>query len=206
MSIYICNNVSDNNINKAVLLHIEHLAYRSFITIFGPKLLADLYRDWIKLDNAILIISDDDGSVNGFVLGIKNKELLFEPIKLNPFKYAKHIFKTLYKKPLLIKKLFETLSYKGKSKSTVKAELLVIVTDSNNRSKGLGTSLVNQLSREFQKNDIAEYLVTVHSDMAKSNNFYLKNKMVYTDSFILYGTKWNTYKKSTIQNDENTMG
>ncbi len=206
MPLYICNDINDPNIDKAVLLHIEHLSYRSFITSFGPRLLSALYRDWIRLDNAILIISEEHGSANGFVLGIKNKDLLFNPIKLNPLKYAKYIFSTLCRKPLLLKKMFETLFYKSKSKNAVKAELLVIVTDSNNRSGGLGSTLVNRLSEEFQKNRINEYVVTVHAEMKKSNNFYIKNKMTYSDSFILYGTKWNIYKKSNNQNEENTLG
>ena len=77
----------------------------------------------------------------------------------------------------------------------VKAELLVIVTDEKNRSKGLGTELVNKLNTEFLNSRINNYIVTVHAEMDRSNAFYIKNQMKLEKTFSLYGTKWNMYKK-----------
>jgi GNAT superfamily N-acetyltransferase len=84
--------------------------------------------------------------------------------------------------------------YKNKSDHSIKSELLVIVTEANNRSKGLGSKLVHHLNEEFKKENISEYTVTVHAEMEKSNNFYLRNGMNLLNSFELYDVVWNEYK------------
>ena len=156
----------------------------------------ELYKDWINENNAILILALNKSNLDGFVLGIKNKDLLFNPIKKHPFKYFKFVMLGLIKKPLLFSKLIETLFYKGKSTSNIKGELLVIVTNEETRSMGLGSEMVKMLNTQFMKCNIKQYLVTVHAEMQRSNNFYIKNQMELEKSFDFYGTKWNMYKKT----------
>jgi len=198
MELYVCNSLKDNNISQAVNLHIQNLSYRSFITKFGAKFLEELYKDWIKGDNAILIIAKSNQNIEGFVLGIKNNKLLFNPVKSKMIKYLKLIFFTLLKKPQFIPKILETFFYKRKSQTDINSELLVIVTSTENRSKGLGTELVRKLNEEFKKSGINQYVVTVHAEMEKSNKFYLKNKMSLLDSFMMFNTKWNMYFNKII--------
>ena len=196
MSFYICKDIDDENIERAIELHIEHLSYRSFITHFGKLFLLTLYKDWMEQRNAVLIFSEEENEINGFVLGIVNKDLLFSPIFSSPLKYLKFILPTFIQKPVIIKKLFETLFYKSKSKISCKSELLVIVTAGNARSKSIGSKLVIELNQEFKKYNMWEYVVTVHAEMERSNNFYIKNNFKYNHSFNLYGTKWNMYLKN----------
>ena len=96
-------------------------------------------------------------------------------------------------KPKLIPKLFETLFYVKKENSLVAPELIVIVTDSNYRDMKVGSKLVQILNGEFLKRNLHEYKVTVHDEMVKSNNFYIKNGMNLSASFMMYGVKWNLY-------------
>lgn len=196
MSFYTCKDIGDENIERAIELHIEHLSYRSFITNFGKLFLLTLYKDWLEQKNAILIFSEEENKITGFVLGIVNKNLLFSPIISAPFKYLKFILPAVIKKPVIILKLFETLFYKRKSKISCNSELLVIVTAGNARSKSIGSKLVIELGKEFIKYNIWEYVVTVHAEMERSNNFYIKNNFKYNQSFNLYGTMWNMYLKN----------
>ena len=83
--------------------------------------------------------------------------------------------------------------YVKKENSAVESELIVIVTDSNYRSSGVGSGLIAALNAEFVKRDIHEYKVTVHDEMKQSNNFYLKNGMKLSASFLMYNVKWNLY-------------
>lgn len=195
MSFYVCKNIEDENIERAVELHIEHLSYRSFITHFGKLFLLTLYKDWLERKNAVLIFSEEENKVNGFVLGIVNKDLLFSPIVSSPFKYSKFILPVVIKRPVIMKKLFETLFYKRKFKISCKSELLVIVTAGDTRSKSVGSKLVAELDQEFKNHKVWEYVVTVHAEMERSNNFYIKNNFKYNQSFNLYSTKWNLYLK-----------
>ena len=198
MVIYKCDNIDDENVVEAARMHIEHLSYRSFITDFGLKFIIELYKDWLKDNNAILLLATNEGELSGFVLGLKNNQRLFVPIKRNPMKYFKIIFLCILKRPYILKKIFETLFYTSKAHVESTSELLVIVTNSKNREKGLGTQLVNSLNSEFKKENILNYTVTVHKKMDRSNNFYIKNNMNLEKSFDMYGSKWNLYLNKII--------
>jgi len=195
MSLYVCSNINDKNIAKAVSLHIQHLSAGGFITKLGESFLLSLYRDWLTQNNAILIFSADEEHLNGFVLGIKNKQLLFSPIKMKPLKYLKHVLWGLIKNPFLLPKMVESLFYNSKFKASINAELLVIVTDGSHRSQGIGSALVKLLGSEFMKYNIKEYVVTVRAEMTRANNFYVKNNMSLSDSCTFYGKAWNIYHK-----------
>jgi ribosomal protein S18 acetylase RimI-like enzyme len=195
MEISTLHHPGDKDISAVTDLHIKYLSYRSFVTKFGNAFLSALYKDWIAAGNAILIVAKENSAVKGFVLGIKNNGLLFDPIKKKPFKYAGYVILGLLKNPFRIKKVVETLLYNKKSVAESEAELLVIITDGDVQSKGIGSELVRQLDKEFLKDNIHEYVVTVHSEMKGSNNFYMKNRMTLERSFMFYSTEWNLYKK-----------
>jgi hypothetical protein len=180
-------------LTEAARLHIEHLSYRSFITMFGLKFMVELYKDILAAKLGFFVFAFDGKKVCGFVLGCTNSQQLFSVIKRRPFKYFAIIFPRLIINPGLISKLIETMFYVKKENSAVESELIVIVTDLNYRGEGIGSGLVSDLNKEFLKRDIHEYKVTVHDEMKMSNNFYVKNGMKLSDSFLMYGVKWNLY-------------
>ncbi len=199
MSFYICSNSEDNYVEQAVSLHIRHLSDGGFITKLGNDFLLALYKDWLRLGNAILIFSLEGDKLNGFVLGIKKKDRLFNPIKARPITYLGYLLSAILKKPFLLPKIIESIFYEGKSTTKINAELLVIVTDGENRSRGIGSEMVGLLGKEFLDCGINEYVVTVRKEMERSNNFYVKNKMTLCDSFLFYGKIWNMYKKTITE-------
>jgi len=181
-------------LSAAAHLHVEHLSYRSFITLFGPKFITEIYRDILSGNLGFFVFALDGGKVCGFVLGCTNTRLFFSLIKRKPFKYFALVAPRLMAKPQLFKKLFETLFYVDKENSAIDPELIVIVTDSEHRGRGIGSTLVSVLNGEFRKRGIREYKVTVHDEMKRSNSFYLKIGMKLLSSFTMYGTKWNLYR------------
>jgi GNAT superfamily N-acetyltransferase len=180
-------------LQEAVSLHIKHLSYRSFITLFGNKFLLELYKDILSERLGFFVFAMDEKKICGFVLGCVNSRQLLGIIKRKLIKYFAIILPILIINLSVIFKLFETLFYVKKENSRVQPELIVIVTDSNYRSAGIGSSLVSALNEEFRKRNIYEYKVTVHDEMKQSNNFYVKNGMTLSNSFIMYGVKWNLY-------------
>jgi hypothetical protein len=180
-------------LSEAARLHIEHLSYRSFITLFGNKFMVELYKDILADKLGFFIFALEDGHVCGFVLGCINSKQLFNIIARKFIKYFMIIFPRIILNPQIIPKLFETLFYVNKENTNVESELIVIVTDINHRSTGVGKQLVSVLDQEFLKHGVHQYKVTVHDEMKKSNNFYVKNGMKLSANFMMYGVKWNMY-------------
>lgn len=183
---------------KAASLHVEYLSYRSFITMFGTKFIFELYKDILAKDFGFFVFATNGANVYGFVLGCTDSGMLLKIITRNFLKYLKIILPKILVNPLLLFKIFETFFYTKKENSLIKAELIVIVTDQNNRSRGLGSKLVSVLNEEFLKIGIVQYKVTVHSEMTRSNNFYIKNGMHLACSFNMYKVKWNLYENYII--------
>lgn len=182
-------------LNAAADLHIEHLSYRSFITLFGRPFIVELYKDMLADNSAFFVFALNRKGVCGFVLASMDSNKIFSSVKRKIFTYSKIILPRLITRPMLIPKLFETFFYVKKENTNVKSELIVIVTDSNNRSKGIGSQLVNRMNAEFLKRNVMEYKVTVHDEMKRSNQFYIKNGMTLATSFMMYHVKWNLYVK-----------
>ena len=146
-------------------------------------------------NSAFFVFALDRKGVCGFVLASMDSNKIFSSVKRKIFTYSKIILPRLIARPMLIPKLFETFFYVKKENTDVKSELIVIVTDSNNRSKGIGSQLVNRMNAEFLKRNVMEYKVTVHDEMKRSNQFYIKNGMTLATSFMMYHVKWNLYVK-----------
>jgi ribosomal protein S18 acetylase RimI-like enzyme len=195
MRYYLVDSIDEDALNHAARLHYESLSYRSFITSFGPRLLREIYHDLLKYKLGFLVFAEQENKIQGFVLGCKDTSRLFQMIRKHFLKYFGIIFSPLLRKPSSIKKILETLLYPGKEQCDLNAELIVIAVDLNARAQGIGTELVLQMEKEFTKMHIDQYKVTVHEEMTKSNNFYLKNGFKLNRRFIMYNIPWNLYTK-----------
>lgn len=184
-------------IQEAVALHYDALSYRSFITFFGKSFLEKLYIVLIEENNGFLVVaSDENNSLEGFILASVDSNSMIKIILKKFYFFLPPIFVGVLRKPSVISKLIETLFYSKKENLDIRAELVVIATQTNIRSKGLGSKLIQYLNTEFLNRNINAYKVTVHNEMAKSNNFYIKNSMILSNQFTLYGHLWNVYTHS----------
>lgn len=179
----------------AARLHIAHLSYRSFITLFGIRFIAELYHDILSSNQGFMVFAFEKKNVCGFVLGCLDNKKIFSSVKKKFLKYFRILLPRLIIRPRLIPKIVETLFYVNKENTDVHAELIVIVTDTNYRGLGIGSGLVERLNAEFIKRGVRSYKVTVHDEMKRSNNFYIQNGMKPATSFQMYGVKWNLYIK-----------
>lgn len=196
MDFVVVDDAESKLLNQAAILHLKYLSYRSFITTFGSAFIVEIYKDIVANKLGFFVFSTREGEIRGFVLGCIDSSVLFKLITRKFGKYFKIILPQLLRSPKLFIKLFETLFYIRKEDTDVKAELIIIITESDIRSKGLGSHLVEILNEEFLKRGIREYKVTTHDEMKGSNNFYVKNGMTLANSFLMYGVRWNMYLKS----------
>ncbi|MCD4795142.1 MAG: GNAT family N-acetyltransferase [Bacteroidales bacterium] len=195
MQIEIVKKKSDRFVKDAVKLHIEALSYRSFITELGFRFLYKLYTSIFHLDLGFLIVASVNNKLKGFILATEDSDLLFKVIIKRFYIFIPLIIMRILRKPQIIIKLIQTILYNKKVDINIKSELVVIAVDNTERSKGMGREMLNELSIEFLKRNITEYKVTVHEEMHKSNNFYLKNSFLFLKSFSMYGVIWNLYSK-----------
>lgn len=185
----------DDVLQQSAELHVAHLSYRSFITIFGVAFIKELYRDLLNENNGFMVYCMTGSRVSGFALASFNSDNMFRIVKNNMVKYLRIMIPALVVRPWLMIKVIQTVFYSQKMATETKAEMVVIVTEPELRSIGMGTRLVDMMNEEFRRHDIGSYKVTVHDAMERSNNFYRKNGMPLSEQFTMYGVLWNVYVK-----------
>src|SRR3989338_7355109 len=164
-------------LSQAADLHFDSLSYRSFITFFGKEFLINIYEIILSERQGFFVLALEGGRVKGICLScLDSSRLMGMMMKRWPVFFSK-ILKGVIRKPSVVKKLWETLSYSRKGGSNINAELTVIAVEDGLRSRGVGTLLLERWEKELLKKGISKYKVTVHKDMERSNQFYIKNKM-----------------------------
>ena len=186
-------------LRDAVFLHHEALSYRSFITAFGPRFLALLYRGLLRRGDGFLVVATEAGSLVGFILACTDSARLLSAVARSPLEVASVIVPALVRHPRLLTKLVQTLGYASRQSITVPAELLVIAVVPERRSSGIGRRLLAELRTELRARGIDAYKVTVHEEMAGANRFYAENGLRLAGGFRLYGVHWNLYVDQLTQ-------
>ena len=165
-----------------------------FLPSLGINFLTIFYKGLYAIKGVSIFGSKRGTRITGFIVGTDDMSGLFKKILKNNFlTLSWFLFLTVIRKPALIIKIAETFLYPGKEAGP-KAELVVIAIQKNYQGKGLGKSLVKELEREFRKNKVKEYKLTVHADK-KAVRFYEKLKYKRIGEFMLYGKEWFIYSR-----------
>lgn len=186
---------SISDVNEMVKIHIHEFA-GDFLPNLGADFLNTLYKDFLADKESILLVSKNS-DVKGFIMGAVNFPTLFKKIILNNLiAYSYLLTKAIFKNPLLIRNVVNSLFYTKKTnKFHIPAELVVICVAKKFQNKNIGSTLVKQLDKEFKKRDIKKYKVSTTKSNKISNNFYIKNNFKLISNFILFKEFWNLYSK-----------
>lgn len=184
------------HVDEITSIHLESLT-GDFLPSLGKFFLNALYKSILELNLGFGVVAKSNNKVKGFVLATKDMRSLFKCVILKkPFSLCLSLIPAIIKKPILIKKVFETFTYNDKeSKEITKAELIVIAVDHMYRNQKIGSKLCLILNREFVKRGIDKYKVTVNSDNFKALSFYKKNGFKFSYDFNLYNKKWDLLTK-----------
>ena len=185
-------------LHDVVNLHVDALSYRSFITDFGHLFLYFFYKYLLESELGFLVIALSNKKVHGFVLGWFDSSKMLSILLKQFYIFFPILALKIIVQPHKIKNVLETLFYSKKERVEEKAELIVIAVEPEVRSTGVGKKLVEMLSEEFKRQGISSYKVTVHQEMERSNNFYLKSGFYLIDSFKMYNVIWNLYTMKLI--------
>lgn len=186
-----------SDINSLASIHYLEL-HSDFLASLGQNFLRFLYLNLIQSKNTYIWIYESEGNVQGLVVGAKDFGSNFkEMIAKNFIRYLVLVLPALLKNPNVLKNIFETLLYtKKQGNSLSNAELVVIAVSKIFHRKGIGKKLITVLEKEFTKNNIKEYKVSVNGKNKNANNFYKSLGFIKQKEFMLYGKNINSYIKT----------
>lgn len=187
-------NLSD--INKLAQIHLSELN-SDFLPSLGIKFLRALYLDLATLDRVYILVYEQEGKVEGFIVGSKDFDKDFKKIITGNFiRYSFLIFPQIIKTPFIVKNILETFLYtKKEGKNLPNSELVIIAISEKYHHRGIGKKLVLALDDIFAKEKISRYKVSVNKKNAVANKFYNALGFRKHSEFSLYGKIINLYIK-----------
>lgn len=174
-----------------------HSLSGDFLPSLGVSFLTELYKSILELKLGFGFVAYDKKTIQGFVLATTDMQKMFKQVFL---KRALHlglkILPVIIKNPAKILKILETFTYSDKeSKTKTKAELIVIAVDREFRNQNIGSSLCLTLNKEFVKQKVKEYKVTVNSNNLGAIKFYKRCGFKFAYHFSLYNREWSLLTK-----------
>lgn len=168
-------------------LHEQYI-HLGFLSSLGRRFLSLLYRGLARWDSGILIAAKKQGRIIGFVSGVKNVREFYSFFVRN---YWAALFPVLFFRifdPRIIRRIAETLLYPGKTTggNIPHAELLSIVVDRENQSKGAAGKLLSGLVREFTKQQCLSFRVVVGAALKQAIAFYEKSGFIRAGSIRVH--------------------
>lgn len=200
--------IDDKLLESVCKLHIQGLDYRSFITKLGGKFLKCYYTALLETNRGFLVVAREGNELLGFILAAEDSSKIFNFSlkRLGRLAFMAGLGLLRSRKPfrLLLQIIKVFFSYSALTDNKVKAELIAIVVDEKKRSRKIGHELLAQLSGAFLKRKVSEFKVTVHDEMIRSNQFYIKEGFVLSHKFKLQNEViWNVYIRK-INNSNST--
>lgn len=168
------------DINQIVGLHYE--AFSDFFSVkLGAKYLKFFYSVILGSNATACFVDKDSGEILGFITGAIDKKRIFSlSDKLTVLFFILRAFFTL---KISLGEIVDFLRYlRWDKKRGCKVELLALAVKDKNRSKGIGSRLLEVLIKHYKLLGINEFTV-FSSDLAISAMaFYGKNRFIINDT------------------------
>lgn len=184
------------DVNTLAKIHFLELN-SDFLPSLGERFLRLLYLNLLQSKNTCIFINYINNDEQGFAVGTKDFNKVFMIIIMRNFiKYVFLILPQIIKKPKILKNIFDTMFYTKKAEfDAPRAELIVIAVSKKYHRKGIGRQLIFAIERNFLRQGIKEYKVSVNAKNSIANSFYLSLGFKKTHDFLIYGKKINLYIK-----------
>jgi ribosomal protein S18 acetylase RimI-like enzyme len=164
-----------NDLEAVVKVHMDSFA-GFFLASLGPRFLGLLYRSMHEDSKGIILVSESDSEINGFVAGVQNqkgfyKRLLFRRIH----KYAFAAMGPAFMRPSTIPRLLRAIGQPWRSRrSCTEACLLSLAVSPHSAGKGIGQELVQAFNTAMLARGVNEYSLTTDRDNnQRANRFYV---------------------------------
>jgi ribosomal protein S18 acetylase RimI-like enzyme len=170
----VCDPKRKKIIYRAVAeLHLSEIN-GGFLSSLGLNFLTLMYEAIDKSPNSTLIIIYSDKKIIGFVTGgFGLKKILLNLIKKMPSLILALL--PVIANPKALKNIIDILIsslLKNKKSPNSNAELFSIVVTSDEKKKGYGQSLFNELKEWFVKKGASSFIIMVGKDLKYAQKFY----------------------------------
>lgn len=185
MHIRSISNTEKEIIDDIVSIHLN--AFQGFfLTFMGKGFLRLMYSSYVKYDNSDILVAFDNEKPVGFLAYSGNLSGLYKyMIKSRLMLFAWYSLGAFFRNPTVLMRLVRAFLKPAESKRDEKyVELASIGVDSDVRSKGVGSLLIDTLKAQTDFNEY-EY-ITLETDAVNNegaNHFYQKNGFVIKREF-----------------------
>lgn len=178
-----------------------------FLTFMGKGFLTKMYLSYCEHNYSELTAALENGKVLGFLAYSKDMSSLYKfMIKKHLLSFAWYSLGAFFRKPKVFMRLLRAfLKPKETQRVDKYIELASIGVLPEEKSKGVGTELINNLKSKI---DFNEYdYITLETDAINNdaaNSFYLKNGFVLEKEYFTHeGRKMNEYRFCAESSEKN---
>ncbi|WP_276861669.1 N-acetyltransferase [Anaerococcus tetradius] len=181
--------ISENDIIKSVVdLHLKTFS-GFFLSSMGYGFLKQMYTSYCNHDKSDLIIAEKQGKVIGFLSYSYDFSGLYKfMIKKRLFRFAWYSLGAFLRKPRVFFRILRAFLKPSETKREEKyVELSSIGVDSNFKSEGIGTLLVEEL--KYRVNFREYEYITLETDAMYNDEvikFYKKNGFIIIKSYVTH--------------------
>jgi colanic acid biosynthesis glycosyl transferase WcaI len=172
---------------EAVELHLAAFP-DFFLSFLGPSFLILLYRFYITSDDCLALTCRTDNKLIGTLIGTTEPKGFYKRLARQHFLiFAWAAIKPLIRRPIIFKRLFRALRYRGDfpSRFSDGALLASICVDPKYRGKGIGKILVDEFEKKiWDKGNPFIYLITDQDNNDSVQEFYRKMGWEVESEFI----------------------
>lgn len=170
--------IKNAHIQQIVDIHMQAFP-EFFLAFLGPKFLREFYKSFLYDSAGIGFVAEDaeTGGVIGAIVGPLVPDGYFKRLlKRRWWAFCFASVTAILKRPIIIKRLFRALFYRGESPSGPQRALLSSVAVSPQvQGHGIGQALVKRWVEEVQRRGGSGcYLTTDADNNEKVNSFYQK--------------------------------
>lgn len=167
-------------INDIVTIHLNTFT-GFFLTFMGRGFLNQMYTSYCDYEEAGLLVAEEDGKAIGFLAYSSNFSGLYKfMIKTRLIRFGWYSIGAFFRRPSAFMHIISAFLKPGEAKREEKyVELSSIGVDPNNKSKGIGSHLIDSLKRKVDFTKFAYInLETDAVDNEVAIHFYEKNGFV----------------------------
>lgn len=167
-------------INDIVTIHLNTFT-GFFLTFMGREFLNQMYTSYCDYEEAGLLVAEEDGKAIGFLAYSSNFSGLYKfMIKTRLIQFGWYSIGAFFRRPSAFMHIISAFLKPGEAKREEKyVELSSIGVDPNNKSKGIGSLLIDSLKRKVDFTKFAYInLETDAVDNEGAIHFYEKNGFV----------------------------
>lgn len=167
-------------INDIVTIHLNTFT-GFFLTFMGRGFLNQMYTSYCDYEEAGLLVAEEDGKAIGFLAYSSNFSGLYKfMIKTRLIRFGWYSIGAFFRRPSAFMHIISAFLKPGEAKREEKyVELSSIGVDSNIKSKGIGSLLIDSLKRKVDFTKFAYInLETDAVDNEGAIHFYEKNGFV----------------------------